>query len=105
MSHIKYLDALELLLKGPVDINLIEKSTRSKLLNLNLASKKIAYESSIEIPKNAPQWASKFKFTRKRYGISETNTSKTMLKITNKGIRYYKYYSRKMKEPKEDEND
>jgi hypothetical protein len=62
----------------------------SGLRNNGLIMVKTIKNKSFDIPKNTPKYASKYKFTRKRYGIKDINSENKTIIITEKGLKLLK---------------
>lgn len=60
-----------------IDINLLIKH--------GLIDLKKTKNLELEIPEEAPRWASKYKFTKKKYGITEKVNVVEKYYLTNKG--------------------
>jgi hypothetical protein len=89
MKHSKYDKLLKNLVKGPININNISKDIANNLIKRKLAKKKIIKKVSYKYNNiNAPRWAYKYKFTRKRHNVIENINKNALLVITSKGIKY-----------------
>ena len=65
-----------------------------KLLSLGIIRKKIIKENTSRIPDDAPRWAKKFKFTRKKYNIEIIETKSVYIELTSKGKKCIKKFSK-----------
>lgn len=70
------------------------------LLGKGLIKKTIKSESKYLIPANAPRWAAKYKFTRKKHNIEEVKSDSVIFKLTDKGNKILK--GRKKKDENEE---
>lgn len=60
------------------------------------------------VPENAPQWATKFRYSRKKYGIEEHAIEETHLRLTSRGkikIKNSKDKKEEDSEPKKDDEE
>ncbi len=70
----------------------------NKLRSLGLIKKSINCTSSYLIPEGAPKWAAKFKFCRKKYGVTEHKEEKSTWILTQKGNKRLKNSKKDKKE-------
>lgn len=61
-----------------------------KLLKNNFLIKKTKKEILENIPDGVPRWASKFKFTKRKYGITTELKINELYYISKKGLRFLK---------------
>jgi len=100
----KYARALEEITKKPTEeaVRRVGVSV-GDLVSRSLVVRQKRAETRYLVPEGAPCWATRFRYSRKKYGIEEHTSEKTILKITERGQRYLKRESRK--KPPEDESD
>lgn len=70
-----------------------------KLLSLGLVRRVSNTKINYHKPKDAPKWAAKYKFTRKKYGVTESADTNEQYVLTSKGKR--KLRSLKKLKPKD----
>lgn len=77
-----------------------------RLLSLGLIKKVVNKEKRFKIPEDAPRWAAKYKFTRKKYKVAENIESKEFYTLTSKGKRKLRNLkSSRLKADEEEEED
>lgn len=75
----------------------------AKKLGVNMGSllrngfiiRKTIKNSSFLVPEDAPRWATKYKFTRKKYGIKEVVDETVTYQVTTKGKNFLKRINKK----------
>lgn len=76
-----------------------------KLLSLGLIRKISRSTTNYKIPEDAPRWATKYKFTRKKYKVTENSSVSDNYMITDKGKRRLRNLILKRLKPEEDDED
>jgi hypothetical protein len=61
-----------------------------RLLSLGLVKRTNSTQVNYHIPQGAPRWAAKYKFTRKKYSVSESSEDNKQYMLTEKGKRRLK---------------
>lgn len=72
------------------------------LVDKGYARRKTVIETTYSAPKDAPRWAAKYKFTRKKYGVVEHKNQSESYAITAKGYRFLKSF--KVESPKQSDS-
>jgi len=98
----KYARALQEIIKKPTEeaVRRVGVSV-GDLVSRSLVVRQKRAEKRYLVPEGAPCWATRFRYSRKKYGIEEHTSEKTILKITERGQRYLKRESKNEKDKSE----
>jgi hypothetical protein len=101
------IDDLQKIKNEKIFIKDIKKKIKNYYLLLSKKMiKKIKREEETEsVPDDVPQWASKFKFTKKKYGVKSDVSIEEFVVLTDKGDRELKRLKRKSKKEKLEDKD